>query len=172
MQVALNANDWTEPTDDNMGLPGTNGCNGEVAPNFAVSDMLRRAGANTTSNGGFFYISTIQCAYRIGNPATEEGAWRCGRGQQGLASLTASGGNALTDPQRDNNWVFWRTDVNANDPDGISRASSATMLMRFSTAAGQTVPTTKLSNAIRIENGGEEGQCKFRIQMPGWTVTP
>jgi hypothetical protein len=170
------ANRWTEPADDNMGLAGTNGCNSETGKVFEVNDMFRRGGANTTSNGGFFNITNVSTAYRIATAGVEEGAWRSSRTQQGLASLlVANPGNPLAgrvDPARDNNWVNWRTDASPADTDGTAPSKSAFMFTRVTLAAGQSIPTTKLTNGIRIEEGGEEGQCKFRIQMPAFHMTP
>lgn len=162
LQVKMNSNDWTEPNDDNMGLSGTNGCDGGTAGAFEVNDIFR---------SGFNAVTTVQTAYRIADPAAEEGSWRSGRTQEGLAALLVGGGTALTDPARDNDWVNWRTDASPEDPDGISPGNSAYMFVRMSLGSADSnseVSTSQVSNAIRIEEGGEEGQCKYRIQANGF----
>jgi hypothetical protein len=162
MQVTMNSNNWTEPSDDNMGLTGTNDCNGESAPAFEVNDMFR---------SGFNAITNVAVGYRIGNPAVEEGLWRGARTDQGMAYILANGGGATDDPGRNNDWVSYRTDASPEDPDGISLGTSAFMFVRASLGSGTTnseVSTTQVANTLRIEEGGEEGQCKFRIQARGF----
>lgn len=176
LKININTNDWVEPADDNMGLPGTNGCNGETVSSFEVNDVFRRGGANTSSDGGFFNITNVYTAYFRGVPSAEEGVWRSGRTEQGLAYLKANNPTnplaALIDPARNNNWVSWRTDVSPEDPDAFDPGASSWMFTRVTLAAGQSIPTSKLTNAIRIEQGSEEGQCAYRVQMPGYRPTP
>jgi hypothetical protein len=153
MRVSLNTTDWTEPTDDNLGLTGAQGCDGQVAGAFEVNDVSRT---------GFSAVTTVQTGYRQGTG--DEGAWRSSRSNQSLAQLLAAGGTALTDPTRDNNWVSYRTDVSPEDPDGISFNTGSWLLTKVTLSA----EPVRVTNAINLTQGGEEGQCKYRTSVSGY----
>lgn len=154
IRVSLNTTDWTEPTDDNLGLTGAQGCDAQVAGAFEINDVSRT---------GFGAVTTVQTGYRQGTG--DEGAWRSSRSNQSLAQLLI-GGTALTDPARDNNWVSWRTDVSPEDPDGISFNTSSWFLTKVTLA---TVPSaSRTDGTINLTQGGEEGQCKYRTSVKGY----
>lgn len=146
IRLSMNTTTWTPPA-------GT--CPNTTPTYFEVNDILR---------GGFGHLSNLTIAYKQPGSA-EEGLWLAGRTAQGLNEYAASPFGL--DPSRDNNWVDFRTDVNANDPDGTSKASSAWMLVAATVPGG--VSTNQVAGAIRLWQGGEEGQCKFSVYLPGYT---
>lgn len=118
---------------------------------FEVNDVFR---------SGFSSVASIQAGYARANPA-DEYSWAIGRTDEGLNEGTGSGGL----PVYDTNWVRWWTDVNVDDPDGSSPGTSAWFLMRFS---DEIVDVAEEEGAIRIWQGGEEGQEEYEIFMNGY----
>jgi hypothetical protein len=162
LQAHLNANHWTEPSDDNLGLPGSNDCDGETAPAFEVNDIYRC---------GFSAVTSVSIAYRMGSPGVEEGVRRAGRTDQGLAYLLANGGTPYDDPARNNDCVHVRTEVSAEHTESAALASSAFVLVRGmlgGAGAAGAVSATQVGGTIRLEEGGAEGQCKYRIEASGF----
>ncbi|WP_293391158.1 hypothetical protein [Nevskia sp.] len=134
---------WTPPS-------GT--CPSTTPTYFEVNDMFRN---------GFTGRTGLQIAYRQGS--AEEGAWFSGRTNQGLNEY-ASSPEGLN-PARSADWVNFRTDVNIDDPDSLSNANSAWMFVRV---VSSTAPSSSaVANAIRLSEGGEEGQCQFSINLNG-----
>ena len=152
MKISLNSNPWTEPADDNMGLAGTNGCNSQAGQQFEVNDMFRNGYTGKTGLTVAFRESTT-------SPA-EEGLFVSGRTEQGRA-VVPPGGSAV----RDNDWVNFRTDANFADPDPTTRGNTKWMYVK--TTSTKTVWSVTAS-ALRLEEGGEEGQCKYRITLSGF----
>lgn len=147
MRLNMNTNTWTPPAGQ---------CPDTTPTYFEVNDMFR---------AGFSGISNVRVAYKLPDNA-EEGAWVAGRTRQGVNEYPDSPYGL--DPARNNNWVNFRTDVGVADPDGVSRAASAWMLVRFTTT--RTVSTTQVANTIRLWQGGEEDQCGFEILLPGYRL--
>jgi len=135
---------WTPPA-------GT--CPSSTPASFEVNDMFRN---------GFAAITNLSIAYRLGS--AEEGAWLVGRTNQGLNQYSGSP-NGLS-PARANDWMDFRTDVNNADPDGSSLANSAWMFVIANLPSG--VSASPVANAIRIWEGGEEGQCAFSVNLSGY----
>ena len=148
MRISLNSSLWKEPTDDNMGLPGTNGCDGQTGQHFEVNDMFRNGYAGKTGLTVAFRESTIA--------ASEEGLFVSGRTQQGRAVVPVGG-----DAARDNDWVNFRTDANFADPDPTTRGNTKWMYVK--TTSTKTAWSVTAS-ALRLE----EGQCKYRITSSGF----
>lgn len=145
IRLSMNSNLWTPPT-------GT--CASTAPTSFEVNDIMR---------SGFGHLSNLTVAYKQPGSA-EEGLWLAGRTRQGLSEY---GGSPYgLDPTRNNDWVDFRTDVNVDDPDGTSKAASAWMLVAVT--AGGGVNTSPQAGAIRLWQGGEEGQCKYEILLPGF----
>jgi hypothetical protein len=147
---------WTEPAVNNMGIADVpvdaDGCNSQAGQSFEINDMFRAGLTGKTGLTVAFRESSI-------SPA-EEGMFLSGRTQQGRA-FVAPGGVAT----RDNEWVNFRTDVNPADPDPTTRGNSKWMYLK--TTSTKTVWSTTAST-IRLEQGGEEGQCKYRITLSGF----
>lgn len=153
-KVSLSDSFWTEPANDNMGLAGTNGCDSQAAQRYEVNDVFRTGFTGKTGLTVAFRESTT-------TPA-EEGLFLAGRTQQGLAILGSGGtGSAV----RDNAWVNFRTDANFDDPDATDAANTKWLYVR--TTSTKTAWSATAST-IRIEEGGEEGQCKYRITLSGF----
>ena len=153
MKISLNSGLWTEPTDDNLGLINTDGgCNGQTGQQFEVNDMFRNGYTGKTSLTVAFRESTT-------SPA-EEGLFVSGRTQQGRAVVPPVGSAV-----RDNNWVNFRTDANFADPDPTTRGNTKWMYVK-TTSTKTTWSVT--ASALRLEEGGEEGQCKYRITLSGF----
>jgi hypothetical protein len=119
---------------------------------FEVNDVFR---------SGFSSVTSIQAGYARDNPA-DEYSWAIGRTDEGLNEGTGSGGA----PVYDTDWVRWWTDVNVDDPDGSSPGTSAWFVMKF--ADEDVVDFDVGTNAIRIWQGGEEGQEEYEIFMNGY----
>ena len=143
---------WTEPNNDNLGLPGANGCDLQAGQYFEVNDMFRN---------GYSAKTGLTIAYRESSvvPA-EEGLWVSGRTDRGLAQTPVG-----TQPVRNNDFVNFRTDVNYEDPDGTDAQSSKWMYVK--TTSTKTV-WSAIASAVRLEQGGEEGQCKYRLTLSGY----
>lgn len=152
MRIVMNNITWTEPNNDNMGLAGNGGCNLQAGQYFEVNDMFRNGYATKTGMTVAFRESST-------SPA-EEGLFLSGRTDKGLA-VTPVG----TQPVRNNDFVNFRTDVNIDDPDTTDRANSKWMYVK--TTSAKTAWSVSAS-AIRLEEGGEEGQCKYRITLNGF----
>lgn len=118
---------------------------------FEVNDVFR---------SGFSSVTTIQAGYARANVA-DEYSWAIGRTDEGLNEGTGTGGTSVYDT----NWVRWWTDVNVDDPDGTSPGTSAWFLMKFS---DEVVDIAEEEGAIRIWQGGEEGQEEYEIFMNGY----
>lgn len=145
IRLSMNLVQWNPPA-------GT--CANTSPAYFEVNDILR---------SGFGSYSNLTVAYKQPGSA-EEGLWVAGRTNQGVNQYAAS--PLGLDPARDNDWIGFRTDVNVNDPDGISRAASAWMLVAVTVPGG--VSASQVANAIRLWEGGEEGQCAYSINLPGF----
>lgn len=155
MRASLNTTDWTEPADDNLGLPGNQGCNGEVAPAFEVNDLTRR---------GFAGVTSLAVAYRPGsgdgNPV------RVARSCQTLAEILPLGGNATTPPTPNLDCVTFRVDISAEDLDGSSTPASAWLLVKATLA---TPPgASRLKDTILATQAGDMAQCRYRASNPGY----
>lgn len=152
MRIVLNSNTWTEPNDDNLGLAGTNNCNLQSGQFFEVNDMFRN---------GFTGKTGLTVAFRLSTVAdSEEGLFVSGRTNQGRAQV-AVGADAV----RNNDFVNFRTDANFNDPDPTTRGNSKWMYVK--TTSAKTVWSASAS-ALRLEEGGEESQCKYRVTLNGF----
>lgn len=145
IRLSMNSNLWTPPAAS---------CADTTPISFEVNDVFRT---------GFSHITTVKVAYKQPGSA-EEGVWLAGRTSQGLGQYASSPYGV--DPARDNNSVAFRTDVNVDDPDGNSKANSAWMLIEV---AANGISAAQTANAIRLWQGGEEGQCQYSLQLPGYT---
>jgi hypothetical protein len=144
IRLSMNTTTYTPPA----------GCADRTPTYFEINDILR---------SGFGSYSNLTVAYKQPGSA-EEGLWLAGRTAQGVNEYAASPYGL--DPTRNNDWVDFRTDVNANDPDGTSKAASAWLLVTATVPGG--VSASQVANAIRLWQGGEEGQCKFSVYLPGF----
>lgn len=145
MRVTLVNAQWTPPASV---------CGSATQPDyFEINDMFR---------SGFGAAQNLSVAYRQGN--AEEGAWLAGRTAQGLNQYAGSPGGL--NPLRNNNFVDFRTDVNFEDPDGTSVFNSSFMLVTATLPNG--VSTNPVANAVRLYQGGEEGQCQFSVNLSGF----
>lgn len=137
---------------DNLWTPPSASCVDTTPAYFEVNDMFRN---------GFSALTGLQAAYRQGS--AEEGAWFAGRTIQGLNQYATSPDGL--NPARSNDWVSFRTDVNIDDPDTQSNANSSWMFVRVILS---TPPSSSaVANAIRLRQGGEEGQCQFSLNLNG-----
>lgn len=169
VRVALTQTTWTEPANTNVpgvtnpsgdtrldedGNPIVNqGCNAEPDDEFEINDVYR---------SGFQNFTNITSAYR--RATGEEGAWRSGRTNQGFAYLVGNGLLPTAQTARDNDIVNWRTDASPNDSDSSQNPNSAWLLMQVT----GTLTPTFTPGTLTFEQGGEEGQCKFRFSVPGY----
>ena len=156
MRIVLNSNTWTEPAVNNMGIPDfpidADGCNLQSVQFFEVNDMFRN---------GFTGKTGLTVAFRQSSLApAEEGMFLSGRTAQGRA-LVAPGAAAV----RNNDFVNFRTDANFNDPDVTTRGNSKWMYVKTTSAK---VAWSATASALRLEEGGEESQCKYRITLSGF----
>ena len=62
------------------------------------------------------------------------------------------------------NWVDFTTDVNAKDPDGVTRMMSSMLYIK--TTCSDYAPV-EVENAIRLRTTGQNGQHKLEISVPG-----
>ena len=62
------------------------------------------------------------------------------------------------------NWVNFTTDVNAKDPDGVTRMMSSMLYIK--TTCSDYAPV-EVENAIRLRSTGQNGQHKLEISVPG-----
>ena len=145
IRLSMTSNLWTPPAGS---------CASTAPISFEVNDIMR---------SGFGHLSNLTVAYKQPGSA-EEGLWLAGRTRQGINEYAATPYGL--DPARDNGWIDFRTDVNVDDPDGNSKANSAWMLVAVTSSAG--VNTVPQPGAIRLWQGGEEGQCKYEILLPGY----
>lgn len=117
---------------------------------FEVNDVFRR---------GLSGASSLQGGYSRVNSA-DEYSWAIGRTDEGLNEGTGTGGASTYDLD----WVRWWTDVNVDDPDGSSPGTSAWFWVKFEGA----VDFAYEEDAIRIWQGGEEGQEEYEVFLSGW----
>ncbi|WP_293368575.1 hypothetical protein [Nevskia sp.] len=145
MRVSVENRLWTPPS----GV-----CTDTTPAYFEINDMFRN---------GFAAITGLDIAYRQGT--AEEGAWLVGRTAQGLNQYAGSP-DGLS-PARNNDLVDFRTDVNFEDPDGTSVFNSSYMMVAATLPNG--VSDNPSTGAVRIYQGGEEGQCLFSVTASGYT---
>ncbi|MCX7071858.1 MAG: hypothetical protein NTW01_12825 [Gammaproteobacteria bacterium] len=142
IRITLNNRRWQPPLAT---------CGAEDPDFFEVNDLGRL---------GFNGIAT-SIAYRL--DGADEGIWLAGRTAQGLNQYPGSPEGL--NPARNNDYVSFRSDINFDDPDGTSVATSAWYFV----AARLTTPprTTTTANTIGVRQGGEEGQCRFLVPVSG-----
>ena len=150
MRISLNSSLWMEPNASN--IVADPNCNIQAGQHFEVNDMFRKGYTGKTGLTVAFRESTIAAA--------EEGLFVSGRTQEGRAVVPPLGSAV-----RDNNWVNFRTDANFADPDPTTRGNTKWMYVK--TTSTKTVWSVTAS-ALRLEEGGEEGQCKYRITLSGF----
>lgn len=112
---------------------------------FEVNDVFRR---------GFSSVSTLYGGYSKVNVGDEH-AREIGRTDVGLNEGTVA---------YDLDWVRWHTDVNVDDPDGTSPATSAWYWVKFTGA----IDVVEDEEAIRVWQGGEEGQEPYSAWLSGY----
>ncbi len=142
IRITMNNRRWQPPLST---------CGAEDPDFFEVNDLGRI---------GFNGLAT-QVAYRI--DGADEGIWLAGRTAQGLNQYPGSPDGL--NPTRNNDYVTFRSDINFDDPDGTSFATSAW----FFVATRLTTPprTSPTASTLGIRQGGEEGQCQFRVAVRG-----
>ena len=62
------------------------------------------------------------------------------------------------------NWVDFTTDINVNDPDGVTRKMTAMFYIKTSCEA---IEPAELEGAIRLRTTGQNGQTPLEISVPG-----
>lgn len=144
IRLSMTSNLWTPPSAS---------CASTTPISFEVNDIMR---------SGFGHLSNLKVAYKQPGSA-EEGLWLAGLSNQGLDQYAASPYGL--DPARDNDWIDFRTDVNIDDPDGNSKAASAWMLVAVTASS---ISSGQVAGAIRLWQGGEEGQCQYSVYLPGY----
>ncbi|MDI1298720.1 hypothetical protein [Methylotenera sp.] len=73
----------------------------------------------------------------------------------------------MTDSQAaavSDNWVDFTTDINVNDPDGVTRKMTAMFYIKTSCEA---IEPAELEGAIRLRTTGQNGQTPLEISVPG-----
>lgn len=168
---------WNEPADDNMSLPGTNGCNSQTGQEFEVNDIVRT---------GWSSITTVQAGHRIGTQvSTDSGLFAIGRTDRGWAYQSSNNlctnwtaannpipadntipgttycgvggvaGAPVSNPTRNLGFIAFRQDVSPGDDDGSTEGNSQWNYVYYTKPSPVTIPPLT-ANAVRIEMGGED----------------
>lgn len=116
---------------------------------FEVNDIFRTGFASATSLEGGYSKTTAADEY-----LREVGRSNSGLNESGTGSFDAD-------------WVRFHTDINVDDPDDTSPGTSAWYWVKATGVSGFTTTT----EAIRLWQGGEEGQSLYSILLSGYTPT-
>jgi len=144
--------------------------NGE---NWEINDITRGGFAGRPVSVAYFFsfhprgIRSTENVFRIGRTHTSV------RRMAGEADLPSNknappANQAISTTQSANpssNWVDFTTDLNANDPDGISYVDSSIMYIK-TTCEGQN--PAEYPDAIRLRTTGQNGQSVMEIRLPGF----
>lgn len=137
---------------------------------FEVNDLMRAVRPATSLDIAYFMGTNDTAAQTPDNALAKKYVEYSGRTLQGLFEPSTSAQTNLN-KTRNNAWVDFRADINANDPDSnppfsVSSKWSPWLLVR------QVCPTgfnpTPQNLKIRLWEGGEEGQAPQPILTAGY----
>ncbi len=149
VRIRLNASAW----------------NGHNSQSFEINDTIRAIKSTVDADIAYWMGPTTGGSTTSTSPDTAlaNGKWLeySGRTQYGLNDTQVG--------VRDNNYIDFRQDVNANDPDGVSSQWSAFLLVRQVCSGG--VSTTRPSFTVKLWEGGEEAQDHYTQWLAGYKCT-
>jgi len=133
--------------------------NGHNSQSFEVNDTIRAVKSTVGADIAYWMGPTTGGSTTSANPDTAlaNGKWLeySGHTQKGLNDTGVG--------TRDNTYIDFRQDVNANDPDGVSSPWSAFLLVRQVCSGGLTTGNFN----VKLWEGGEEAQDHYTQWGPG-----
>ena len=140
---------------------------------WEVNDIARGGFAGRPVEVAYFFkpephkeYSLPEAVFRVGRTFTSVND---GKNTLALPALKGAPNTskAITNIQAaavNENWVDFTTDVNAKDPDGVTRMMSSMLYIK--TTCSDYTPV-EVENAIRLRTTGQNGQHQLEITVPG-----